>query len=132
MGINKVKMLSGDRYLQRSTIRDIPNEILKDIDLNSKKEVPHEFRAGYNASLKSKINFLTKTDLEQIKDVRMLKIFRDSIRSHIQSTLEDLNEELLLKDELKTVNRLLKNQTSQMERHEDSHFLDKISDHLFS
>ena len=59
--------------------------MIQDIDLNSKKEVPSEFRAGYNASLKSKINFLTKTDLEQIKDVRMLKIFRDSIRSHIQS-----------------------------------------------
>merc|ERR1712133_208294 len=117
-------MLSGVRYLQRSTIRDIPNDVLKDIDLNSKKEVPHEFKVA-NASLKSKINFLAKNDLEQIKDVRMLKIFRDSIRSHIQSTLEDLNEELLLKDELKTVNRLLKNQTSQMERHEDSHFLDK-------
>ena len=53
--------------------------------MNSKKEVPNEFKAGYNASLKSKINFLTKTDLEKIKDVRMLKIFRDSIRSHIQT-----------------------------------------------
>merc|ERR1712126_737085 len=125
-------MLSGVRYLQRSTIRDIPNDVLKDIDLNSKKEVPHEFKVAYNASLKSKINFLTKTNLEQIKDVRMLKIFRDNIRSHIQSTLEDLNEELLLKDELKTVNRLLKNQTNQIELYEDLHFLDKISDDLFS
>ena len=61
------------------------NFTIQDIDLNSKKEVPHEFKMAYNASLKSKINFLTKTDLEQIKDVRMLKIFRDSIRSHIQS-----------------------------------------------
>ena len=63
----------------------ICNFTIQDIDLNSKKEVPHEFKVAYNASLKSKINFLTKTDLEQIKDVRMLKIFRDSIRSHIQS-----------------------------------------------
>ena len=55
--------------------------------MNSKKEVPHEFKVAYNASLKSKINFLAKTDLEQIKDVRMLKIFRDSIRSHIQSVM---------------------------------------------
>ena len=45
----------------------------------------YEFKVAYNASLKSKINFLAKTDLEQIKDVRMLKIFCDSIGSHIQS-----------------------------------------------
>ena len=31
--------------------------------MNSKKEVPHEFKVAYNASLKSKINFLAKNDL---------------------------------------------------------------------
>ena len=61
--------------------------------MNSKKEVPHEFKVAYNASLKSKINFLTKTDLEQIKDVRMLIILRDSIRSHIQSVPQQTHVE---------------------------------------
>ena len=41
--------------------------------------------------------------------------------------------ELFLYDELQnTVNRLLKNQTDQIERYKDLHFLDKISDGLFS